>query len=233
MAGRSRGPAVQQDGDEAPAPRRLREDQRRFTHRRLLDAALDVFHAKGYAAATIDEIVAAAGASRATFYTHFKSKTALMMELLDDDVPTAREWWGELAAMAGDPSPDALRAWFERALGWWPAHMSIWKIMAQAIALEPEIAEEFRKALDEVVETITSEWSNGTAPEARLRAQLLFLQFMSFAYFNEIGGWQHGDRGQAAEVLTEMWLPMLRSTSPLTSRRGAPNAKLGKGLDES
>ena len=52
----------------------LREQHRVFTRERLIQGALEVFAHKGYVAATIDDIVAAAGASRATFYLHFHSK---------------------------------------------------------------------------------------------------------------------------------------------------------------
>lgn len=40
----------------------------------LLDAAIDIFAAQGYAGATVDEITQAAGMSKAGFCWHFESK---------------------------------------------------------------------------------------------------------------------------------------------------------------
>ena len=52
------------------------------TQRRLLGAGLATFSRKGYAAASVDEIVKAAGCSKGTFYCHFGSKEELFLTLL-------------------------------------------------------------------------------------------------------------------------------------------------------
>ena len=44
------------------------------TRKQLLEAALAVIGEKGYSAATVDEIVDAAGVSKGVAYYHFKSK---------------------------------------------------------------------------------------------------------------------------------------------------------------
>ena len=41
---------------------------------RLLNAALKVVRAKGYAATTVDDICQAAGVTKGSFFHHFKSK---------------------------------------------------------------------------------------------------------------------------------------------------------------
>lgn len=48
----------------------------------ILEAALQVFADKGYAAARIDDIAAAAGLSKGGIYTHFKSKEEIFEALL-------------------------------------------------------------------------------------------------------------------------------------------------------
>lgn len=47
------------------------------TRTRLLDAARDVIRAQGYAATTVDDICAAAGVSKGSFFHHFGSKDSL------------------------------------------------------------------------------------------------------------------------------------------------------------
>lgn len=50
----------------------------------LLDAALRVFGDKGYHAASIGDIVEAAGVARGTFYLYFESKDVVFLALVDD-----------------------------------------------------------------------------------------------------------------------------------------------------
>ena len=46
---------------------------------RLLDAALQVIRTKGYAATTVDDICAAAGLTKGSFFHHFKGKEELAL----------------------------------------------------------------------------------------------------------------------------------------------------------
>jgi AcrR family transcriptional regulator len=49
----------------------------------ILNAARDVFGKRGYHAAKIDDIVAAAGIARGTFYLYFDDKRAILEEIVD------------------------------------------------------------------------------------------------------------------------------------------------------
>ncbi|MBW4331752.1 TetR/AcrR family transcriptional regulator [Stakelama sp. CBK3Z-3] len=60
----------------------LREGKRRETRRRIIETGLKLFVENGYEATTFDMIARAAGISRRTFFSYFKSK---------DDVLLARE----------------------------------------------------------------------------------------------------------------------------------------------
>lgn len=55
---------------------------------RLLDAALDVFRARGYAATTVDDLCEAAGVTKGAFFHHFQSKEALAV--------AAAQHWSEV-----------------------------------------------------------------------------------------------------------------------------------------
>ena len=50
---------------------------------RILDAALDVFRAKGYTATRVDDICAAAGLTKGSFFHHFKTKDELAIAAAD------------------------------------------------------------------------------------------------------------------------------------------------------
>ena len=65
------------------------------TRKQLLEAALAVIGEKGYSAATVDEIVDAAGVSKGVAYYHFKSKAVMAESILEEGIaaeaPTAPE----------------------------------------------------------------------------------------------------------------------------------------------
>jgi AcrR family transcriptional regulator len=65
--------------------RLTREDSREQTRQRLLDAAQKLIARKGLDAASVENIAGAAGYSRGAFYSNFKSKDDLFIELLRSD----------------------------------------------------------------------------------------------------------------------------------------------------
>jgi TetR/AcrR family transcriptional repressor of nem operon len=77
----------------------------------LLEAALHVIRAKGYAAATIDDICQGAGVTKGSFFHHFKSKDELAVAAAQYFSARAE---GLFAAAAYHQSPDPL----QRVLGY-------------------------------------------------------------------------------------------------------------------
>jgi AcrR family transcriptional regulator len=93
-----------------------RKQQAELNQERLLDAALEVFTARGFHAATLEQIAAAAGFTTGVVYSRFSSKADLFLALLERtieqrvatlrrldrarlaDVGTAlaRSWWDQV-----------------------------------------------------------------------------------------------------------------------------------------
>ena len=57
----------------------LRERNRRATLQRIADVGMELFLANGFDATTLDEIAAAAGISRRTFFYYFRSKDDILL----------------------------------------------------------------------------------------------------------------------------------------------------------
>lgn len=62
----------------------VRELKRRETLRRITDAGVCLFIEKGFEGATVEEIAAAAGISRRTFFHYFESKDDILLSLQSD-----------------------------------------------------------------------------------------------------------------------------------------------------
>ena len=56
----------------------LHHEKLATSRKKLLDASLHVIRSKGYEATTVDDICAAAGLSKGSFFHHFKSKDDLI-----------------------------------------------------------------------------------------------------------------------------------------------------------
>lgn len=82
------------------------------TRRQLLDAALAVIGEKGYSAATVDEIVEAAGVSKGVAYYHFKSKAAMAESILEEGLGQLIEQFEQLAEQSAN-APEALTGMIE------------------------------------------------------------------------------------------------------------------------
>lgn len=58
-----------------------REAKKILTRNRIMEAALNLFHEKGYEATTIAEITSNAGVAKGTFFNYYESKEAIINEL--------------------------------------------------------------------------------------------------------------------------------------------------------
>lgn len=85
-----------------------REDSRERTTQRFLDAATRLIARKGFERISIEDVAAAAGYSRGAFYSNFRSKNELFLELLRRDQERAN---ARFDAALDDSLPlDQLRA---------------------------------------------------------------------------------------------------------------------------
>ncbi len=84
-----------------PQPHRETRIQKR-NMRAIKDAALEVFSARGYGGATLDQIAAASGLSKPNLLYYFPSKAAIYTSLLDELLDT---WLDPLRRLGPDGDP--------------------------------------------------------------------------------------------------------------------------------
>ncbi|WP_030547426.1 TetR family transcriptional regulator [Streptomyces albus] len=96
-----KGPSKQDSSDTTAGSRRAAA-QRLTMRRKLAAAAMELFATKGYEATTVDEIAAAAGVARRTFFRHFRSKEEAIFPDHDDTLVRAE---AVLAAAPAEEHP--------------------------------------------------------------------------------------------------------------------------------
>ncbi len=99
----------------ADPPKRLtRKEKQAETRTRLLDAAERVFLRRGLQGSSVEEIAAEAGFTRGAFYSNFKSKDELFVELLQDRVYRQYAQMAEQAQEQSGTPRERLRWGIER-----------------------------------------------------------------------------------------------------------------------
>jgi AcrR family transcriptional regulator len=170
-----------------------------------------MFSERGYGATTVDDIVKAAGAGRATFYLHFASKADVMAAIYESLMPATAEYWRNLDRSLG--SREALRSWLEQAIDWWAEHREILPALHEAAAVDREIAAKQYAGLRRLTEELTGYFATARGArkraEARLRIELLISQLDDFCMKWIVQKTIEADREMVLDVLTETWADTL------------------------
>jgi AcrR family transcriptional regulator len=101
------------DANKGTAPTEgLRERRQRETRQRVAQVGLELFLANGFEATTLDAIAEAAGISRRTFFSHFKSKDEILLAYVAQGWDAVLE---EVLGVSPDETPvDAVRSTLAR-----------------------------------------------------------------------------------------------------------------------
>lgn len=196
-------------------PASLRQEHRDVTRRRIIAAARKVFVKRGYAKATIEEITAAAGLSRATLYLHFDSKFALLAAATEKMRDESNAAAVRLAGVLVNGDQAELRQWIKWALEWYVRTRPMALAAAEAELGQDKPSELLRTYLDQL-EPWVETWPPERRSEARMRFELCRLQMHNYMW-----GKSHtlfADQGLPVELFTEIWWNTLKAP-PLAQER--------------
>ena len=88
---------------EIEAPARTRKEKADETRARVFASAVDLFRKDGFHGTTIDKIAARAGVAKGTFFVHFRSKEAVIAELVRLQTSAATLARAHAMAAGADP----------------------------------------------------------------------------------------------------------------------------------
>ncbi|MFG1791361.1 TetR/AcrR family transcriptional regulator [Nocardia sp. NPDC049149] len=198
-----------------PSGSSLRDEQKLQTRARLLAGAKELFSTRGYAAVRVDDIAAAVGCSRATFYLHFTGKLEVLRAVAEQSTaPSALRFYEDLDRVLDTRSRAEFVAWVTRAIAWFHEYRDLLPAWDEATALEPEFREIARNgilALPNAMPSYLARWPAERTDEARLRVELLVAQLERFFTRWAVQGTIHVSAERAAEVLTDIWFPALQA----------------------
>ena len=195
----------------------LREDLKRFTSEKLLQAAMQCFAEQGFRATTVERIVEVAGTTAPTFYRHYPSKNDLLPPLrthLSGIVANT------LAKLDGERcrSRAGVRAWLDDYLAMWNQVHRLCDAYWEAAALDDDFAAE---ALPETMQAMgVLKLYFASLPEAEqarvgLRLALMLLFIDRLALLASVA-----KSKQAAEQMVDEFADMLWTTVFEPNARG-------------
>lgn len=197
----------------------LREAQKQLTRDTIVERALELFTEKGYAATTIDEIAAAAGTTRVTFYAYYPTRADLMKDfmarvnaVLDRaDGPDSASTAADLVEVVRAGELSGILAWLESRAALWPVFRPYLDVLDEAAAVDREVRELVDGWHEEVISDIVRGLQlAGRFPEEtrHIRGTLAFTQLDYVATL-----WTRRklepNREHALDVLAESWYHLL------------------------
>ncbi|WP_442542406.1 TetR/AcrR family transcriptional regulator [Arthrobacter sp. KN11-1C] len=197
----------------------LREAQKQLTRDMIVERALKLFTEKGYAATTIDEIAAAAGTTRVTFYAYYPSRSDLMRDfmarvnaVLDRaDGPDKASTAVELVDVVREGKLPGILGWLESRAALWPVFRPYLDVLDEAAAVDRDVRTLVDGWHEEVISDIVRGMQlAGRFPEEthHIRGTLAFTQLDYVATL-----WTRRklepNRDHALEVLADSWYHLL------------------------
>lgn len=170
--------------------------------------------ARGYVDVTVDEIADGAGASRATFYAYYRSKTKVALALLDEVEARAAASYKEMDQIMTGPADlreARARDWFGHGLKsyrkWQKYSLAMW----QAATIEPEVGERLLTGSRKYMAAMTETFRKVNAKDrkrAQERAMMLQLMFDRLLYMAAHHDLPISDDAML-DFMTELWLSQL------------------------
>jgi AcrR family transcriptional regulator len=133
---------------ERPGKPTANDEMSARTKRLLVDAAIKLFSAAGYAETSLQELVTEAGVTKGAFYHHYRSKEEILRQIHDDFIDGQIER-AEAAVREGSTPSESLRALIRFEMGAISEHQdAVTVFLRERRAFGPETWKEVRAKRD-------------------------------------------------------------------------------------
>jgi AcrR family transcriptional regulator len=191
-------------------PTSLREAQKQLTRSRLLDAAAELFSTQGYASTTIEDIATSAGATRATFYLHFPSKSDVVHGFYAALVAYDPDY-ADLIEVARHPTEDDLHTWLRRFVDGLDLQRPYWIALGAAAAVDPDASAALDDDWNRSAEKLAAglERVRGWTPDHAHLIAIVLKRQLDVANDSWLRERWSAERENLFGVLARMWLTAL------------------------
>lgn len=200
-------------------PAGLRERKKLDTWHALRAAAVRLITERDYDAVTVEDIAAAAGVSKRTFFNYFDSKESV---LFDPD-PSEPERWAALAAArpANEPIWTSVEQFFLAYLG---AHQEKLPIQKRLLSSSPTLAQMARSTGDQFQAFLSAWVADRLSLEPDAQFDAVVVTTAALAVLNvAFSSWDPDDGATALEALIRRGFATLTTRSaPRTRTRKDP-----------
>lgn len=187
----------------------LRELQKRNSRAHLMDAAARLIGQRGFRETTIDDIAKAAGASRATLYSYFPSKDAIVREIVVEVWERAEALYQDFGRLT-DWSRPSVRDWVGRVVEAWEASGDRLRVQSAGLIRFDDFYLDYHRRFVTALTANDELWGRFEEAEAERRALLLISGLELFLNTWMVRGWST-DREGAIDTITDVWCAALQS----------------------
>ncbi|WP_430331542.1 TetR/AcrR family transcriptional regulator [Rhodococcus sp. ACT016] len=188
----------------------LRELQKRKSRAHLMETAARLIGERGFRETTIDDIAKAAGASRATLYSYFPSKDAIVQAVVVEVWDRAEALYRDFGLLTDWTRP-TIREWVERVVEAWEASGDKLRVQSAGLVRFDEFYLDYHRRFVTALTANSELWKRFDDAEAERRALLLISGLELFLNTWLVRGWQ-ADREGAIDTVTDVWCAALQSS---------------------
>lgn len=199
--------------DDPNTPRlSLREEQKRVTYERLLNAAKELFETSDANDVTIDQIAKRAGTNRTTFYLHFEDKAQIAFKIRVRYMRGDIEHITRYLTRRGGVTRDDIRKWIRNRTATIRKLKTVIQLGTEILNKKPELMQEFLIQTDEILKAGFAAYLDRFDPDERdrLGAELLLgaVLLNRYLYITVVQELEFPSR-QTFDVLVDYWYRIL------------------------
>ena len=190
----------------------IREEQKRVTYERLLNAAKELFETADADEVTIDQIAKRAGTNRTTFYLHFEDKAHIAFKIRTRYQQLDINHISKYLVNKKDISRDDISRWIKTRASTFRKLRTVIELGSESLNRKPELMEEFLIQTDEILATGFRDFLARFSAEEReyLQAELFLgaVLLNRYLYITVVQGLQFPP-AKVPEVLVDFWYNLL------------------------
>ena len=191
---------------DRPVPRRNRRVD-------VLDAAVDVFWLKGYAASSVQDVADVVGVLKGSLYYYIKSKEDLLAEIVEDVHERSRSIFDEVLSL--DVSPlERIRTYIERHVEWYldnveevTVYFRDWRFLTGE---RLELAAQRRRGYDRAVRQLIAAAQDHGDVDAGVDPK--YASFYVLAAVNHVPDWYRRGKGDPPSLIAAAYADLVVGT---------------------